>query len=257
MKKNNLILLSILAGLIVSMLTIARFQKNAVTLSKSQSNVISKVELSSASAKENNINAGNLKVQQQTSQLTGSNAINNQKAASVKKTSNDKKTKTVKKTAKKSPVELLDWWKSARYVFSKGTVAVVTDVRTGRTFKIKRTMGTNHADCEALTLRDALIIKSIWGGYNWNVRPVIVKIGNRRLAASMSSMPHAGVDSKPAYAMVNNRSGGYSRGENLDVIKGNGMDGHFDVHFLNSTRHKDGKKDPRHQAAIKIAARSK
>lgn len=156
----------------------------------------------------------------------------------------------------KGSVELLDWWKQARNVFSIGTTAVVQDVRTGKTFKIKRTMGSNHADCEAVSKADADIIRSIWGGFSWDVRPVIIIVGGRRLAASMSSLPHAGVDSAPAFSVVDNRSEGYGRGENLDTIKGNGMNGHFDVHFLNSTRHKDGQIDPRHQAAIKIAAKN-
>jgi len=155
----------------------------------------------------------------------------------------------------KKAVELLDWWKSARNVFSINSIAEVKDVYTGKTFRIKRTMGSNHADCEALTAKDAAIIKSIWGGFSWDVRPIIVSVGGRRLAASMSSLPHAGVDSAPAYQVVDNRSEGYGTGENLDVVKGNGMNGHFDVHFLNSTRHKDGQVDPRHQAAIKIAAK--
>ncbi|WP_243154886.1 hypothetical protein [Clostridium thermarum] len=155
---------------------------------------------------------------------------------------------------KESKVELLDWWDSARYVFSRGTTAVVTDVYTGKSFKVQRTMGTNHADCEALTKEDTDIIKSIWGGFSWERRPVIVTVNGRRLAASMSAMPHAGVDSEPAYEYVNNRSNGYGSGENLDVIKGNDMDGHFDIHFLNSTRHMDGDKDPQHQTAIKVAA---
>jgi len=32
------------------------------------------------------------------------------------------------------------------------------------------------------------------------------------------------------------------------------MDGHFDIHFLNSTRHKDGEVDWSHQANVRIAA---
>lgn len=178
--------------------------------------------------------------------------------STAKKTSSNVETKTAAKAptkstssvAAKSKVELLDWWKSARSVFSSGTVAEITDVATGKTFKAKRTMGTNHADTEALTKQDTEIIKSIWGGFSWARRPVILNINGRRLAASMSAMPHAGIDSAPAYAVVNNRSDGYGTGENLDVIKGNGMDGHFDIHFLNSTRHKDGKIDTAHQAAL-------
>ncbi|MDP4090297.1 MAG: hypothetical protein Q8930_13625 [Bacillota bacterium] len=156
----------------------------------------------------------------------------------------------------KKKVEMLDWWKSARDVFPIGSVVTVKDVYTGKTFKIKRTMGANHADCEALTLEDTKIIKSIWGGFSWDVRPVHIYINGRILAASMAGQPHAGVDSAPAYAVVDNRSEGYGRGENLDTIKGNGMDGHFDVHFLNSTHHFDGKLDSRHQAAVKVASNS-
>jgi hypothetical protein len=158
-------------------------------------------------------------------------------------------------TPSKGSVELLDWWKQAKNVFKTGSTAVIEDVSTGKTFKIVRTMGSNHADCEAASKADADIIKSIWGGFSWDVRPVIVNVAGRRLAASMSSLPHAGVDSAPALATVDNRSEGYGRGENLDIIKGNGMNGHFDVHFLNSTRHKDGQVDPRHQSAIKVAAK--
>lgn len=98
------------------------------------------------------------------------------------------------------------------------------------------------------------IIKSIWGGFSWSRRPVILTINGKKYAASMSAMPHAGLDSATAYAVVDNRSEGYGKGQNLDVIKGNGMDGHFDIHFLNSTRHKDGQEDPQHQAAVLKAA---
>lgn len=161
----------------------------------------------------------------------------------------------------KAPVENLDWWKSARYAFPRGAVALIEDVYTGKTFQIKRTFGTNHADVEALTAQDTAIIKSIWGGFSWERRPIIVNINGRRIAASMAAMPHAGKDSAPALATTNNLSGGYGRGQNLDMVKGNNMDGVMDLHFLNSMRHKDGKiqakVDPAHQNAIKIAAKAK
>jgi LysM repeat protein len=147
----------------------------------------------------------------------------------------------------------LDWWSEASKVFSIGSVAKVIDVHTGKSFNVKRTFGSNHADCEALTSKDSSIIKSIWGGWTWNRRPVIVVVGNKRIAASMSSMPHAGLDKYPALQTVDGRSEGYGTGTNLDAVKGNGMDGHFDIHFLNSTRHKDGKVDNEHQKNIRQA----
>jgi peptidoglycan hydrolase-like protein with peptidoglycan-binding domain len=154
-----------------------------------------------------------------------------------------------------SAVEMLDWWSEASKIFKIGTVANITDVKTGKTFKIMRTYGTNHADCEAVSSADTEVIKSIWGGWSWTRRPVIVEVGRRRMAASMAAMPHAGIDSKPANTYVSQRSGGYSRGLNLDKIKNNKMSGHIDVHFLNSKTHGTNKVDSKHQAAIKEAAK--
>jgi hypothetical protein len=149
--------------------------------------------------------------------------------------------------------ELLSW-KQANGIIPKGSIVEVTDLNTGKTFKIKRTFGTNHLDGEALTLSDTNIIKSIWGGFSWTRRPVIVSLNGRKIAASMTAMPHAGVETAPAVATVKNRSDGYGTGENLDAVKNNGMSGVIDIHFLNSTRHKDNKPDQEHQAAILKAA---
>lgn len=269
MKKNLSIILGVLFGLSFSTLSVFSFERKGfeqvkpavaqdtfnttytkekaefVLLRKSVMAAVDSADMQDTSSKNNNSSTIIFKGKD-----TGKAAVSTKSANVSKKTAKS----TSKTKSSSSRVELLDWWKSARYVFSTGTVAEVTDIKTGKTFKIKRTMGTNHADCEALTKKDTEIIKSIWGGFSWDVRPVIVKVGDRRLAASMSAMPHAGVDSAPAYAVVNRRSGGYNRGENLDVVKGNGMNGHFDVHFLNSRRHKDNKKDPRHQAAVLKAA---
>ena len=153
-------------------------------------------------------------------------------------------------------IALLDWWNEGTNVFSIGTQAKVIDVETGKDFMIQRTTGTNHADSEALTYNDTEKIKEIWGGFSWERRPVYLIINNKRYAASMTAMPHAGLDKSPALKTVSNRSGGFGTGDNLDFIKNNGMDGHIDIHFLNSTRHKDNKKDPKHQEAIKKAYNS-
>lgn len=155
-------------------------------------------------------------------------------------------------------VEVLDWWTEASVIFSRGTVAKVTDVYTGIQFNIERTMGDNHADCETLTVEDTEKMKQVFGGFNWQKRPVIVTVGERNIAASMAGMPHAGNDAAPAFATADNLSDGYGTGENLDVIKDNGMDGHFDVHFLNSIKHADGHItatiDETHQENVRIAA---
>jgi peptidoglycan hydrolase-like protein with peptidoglycan-binding domain len=170
-------------------------------------------------------------------------------------TTTTKDTTTAAASQSKGGIELLDWWTKASKVFKIGSTATVTDTKTGKTFKIVRTYGTNHADVEALTAKDSETIKDIWGGWSWTRRPVIIEVNETRIAASMAAMPHAGLDSQPANTYVSQRSGGYSRGTNLDKIKNNGMSGHMDVHFLNSKTHGTNKVDPKHQAAVKQAAK--
>ncbi|MFS8500306.1 MAG: LysM peptidoglycan-binding domain-containing protein [Caldicoprobacter sp.] len=159
--------------------------------------------------------------------------------------------------------ELLDWWEEVQYVFPLNSTATVVDFYTGISFKVVRTYGSGHADVEPLTQEDTLIMKGIWEKYEklangtvnyWARRPVLVLINGRKLAASATAALHAGLDSAPDGAYVSWRSGDYGAGINYDRIKGNGADGHFDIHFLNSVRHKDGQVDAQHQAMIRIAA---
>lgn len=172
-------------------------------------------------------------------------------ADSLKTGAQVKKDTTVKKS---KGATALDWWTQASKIFRIGTTAKVTDVRTGKSFNIKRTYGYNHADCETLTSKDTKIMKAIWGGsWSWERRPVVVTVAGRRIAASIAAMPHAGVDSKPANIKVASRSGGFGRGDNLDKVKNNSMSGVFDVHFLHSRTHATNRVDGKHQAAVKKA----
>jgi len=128
--------------------------------------------------------------------------------------------------------EYVNWFQAAQYLFPINAVATVTDFKTGKRFKVKRTIGASHSDTEPLTAADAAIIKEIWGGsYSWSVRPIIVETNGRRLAASMSSMPHG-----------------------IEYITNNNYAGHFDIHFPGSLRHKDNLTDSNHQAAVRVAA---
>lgn len=127
--------------------------------------------------------------------------------------------------------EYLDWWTEAQYVFPIGEIATVTDFETGVSFQVRRSYGANHADCEPLTAEDTAKAKEVWGGFSWDTRAVLVQVDDRTVAASMSFMPH-----------------------DIESILDNDFDGHFDIHFKNSTRHKDGKIDNYHQEKIKIAA---
>ena len=105
------------------------------------------------------------------------------------------------------------------------------DVQTGISFKVQRTMGTNHADVEPVTTTDSAAIKRAWGGnFSWERRPVVVIYGNYRMAAGMTSTP-----------------------EGSEKITNNGVTGHMNIHFLNSRTHGSNRVDPNYQAAIKAA----
>jgi peptidoglycan DL-endopeptidase LytF len=137
----------------------------------------------------------------------------------------------VQTTVSEKHGEYLSWWTEAQYVFPIGKTAKVTDFRTGKSFYVKRTIGANHADSETVSFNDTNIAKSIWGGYSWTERAVIVEVDGRKLAASMSFSPHG-----------------------VEYINNNGIKGHFDIHFKDSTRHKDGQITPDHQKEIKLSA---
>lgn len=152
--------------------------------------------------------------------------------------------------------EYLNWWSQVKgKIIDRGTELRIKDIYTGLEYNVMMTYGGNHADVEAMTAADSEIIKQTYGGdFGWGRRPVLVYVDGRVIAASMSAMPHAGRDDKPAEALVYNRSVGYGYGYNLDKIKNNGMDGVCDLHFAGSTRHLDGRQDSKHQAAIRVAA---
>lgn len=151
--------------------------------------------------------------------------------------------------------EYLDWWTGAQYVAPIGSTFKVIDFNTGKSFTVKRTYGANHADVETVTSEDTRIFKEIFGGsFSWATRPVIIEYNGRKLAASVAGMPHAGNDSAPADINTTWRSGDYGAGPNFDAIKGNNMDGHFDIHFLNSTTHNTGQISESHQKNIKISS---
>ncbi len=128
-------------------------------------------------------------------------------------------------------VQALDWSQVDR-IFSRGRTAIITDVNTGLSFRIKRTMGTQHADVEPLTYRDTQVLRQIYGGsWSWDRRAVIVHIDNRLIAGSINGMPHGG-----------------------QKIYDNGFDGHFCLHFNNSRLHKNYQQDPEHQSNISRVA---
>lgn len=150
--------------------------------------------------------------------------------------------------------EPLDWFKEAQYIIPIGKDFKVTDIKTQKTFNLRRTYGVNHADVEALTSKDTKTIKDIWGGFSWVRRAVIVEVDGKRIAASLAAMPHAGNDKEPRGVNTTWRSENYGAGKNLDAVKENDMDGHMDLHFLNSKGHANPVLNADHQRAVMVAA---
>ena len=177
---------------------------------------------------------------------------NGQTKKDVKKETNGLENKTTTNNSKYG--EYLEWFKDVENFLPRGADFKVIDFYTGKSYMMRRTIGSYHADVEPLTLNDTNIMKSIWGGVSWTRRPSIIEYNGKRIAGSMSFMPHAGSEKEKGGAQVSWRSGDYGPGINFDYVKGNGVDGHVDLHFKGSKRHKDGKIDPQHQEMIKIAA---
>lgn len=123
-------------------------------------------------------------------------------------------------------------WSKARHIYTRGSTATVTDVRTGLTFQVKRRGGTNHADSEPLKAADTAIMNRAYGSsWSWTPRPILVSVHGRDIAASMNGMPHGG-----------------------QFIYGNNFPGHFCIHFKNSRTHNTNSISSRHQAAVIEAA---
>lgn len=150
---------------------------------------------------------------------------------------------------------LIPWFGGVDNMFKVGMTANVYDVESGLSFNIKRTYGTSHADCETLTTRDTNIMHKAYGwNWSWSRRAIIVTVGGRKIAASMNGVPHCGLDKYAANVYLSWRTGGFGAGTNLDAVKGNSMDGHFCVHFLNSKTHGSDRVDEAHQNMVRKAA---
>ena len=126
----------------------------------------------------------------------------------------------------------MDWWTSGiQTIFARETVAQVTDVETGISWRVIRKGGANHADVQPCTAADTAAMKKACGGWSWNRRAIWVTINGVNYAASMNCMPHG--------------SGS---------ITTNNFPGHHCIHFTNSRTHGSNRVCPLHQAAIKKAA---
>ena len=128
-------------------------------------------------------------------------------------------------------VEMIEW-SVARNIIPQNVPLTVIDVRTGLSFQMISFSHGNHADIFPATPQDTEIMRQAFGGrWSWDTRPVLMLVGDRTFAASMSGMPHGG-------------------GGN----RGNNMNGHVCMHFLNSRTHNGNRSHERdHQATVREA----
>lgn len=123
-------------------------------------------------------------------------------------------------------------WDEARSLVPLKSVLTLVDLETGMTFRAQRRAGSDHADVQPIGKGDTAIMKRVYNGrWSWDRRAVLVRMGDRTLAASMHGMPHGG-----------------------DGIPNNGFSGHFCVHFLGSSTHRSDFVDPEHQLMVHKAA---
>ncbi|MCA0987873.1 hypothetical protein [Guptibacillus algicola] len=121
-------------------------------------------------------------------------------------------------------------WKEVENIIPRDAVFSIKDVETGKTFNVQRRAGSDHADVQPLTKKDTNIMKSIYKEWSWKRRAAIVSIDGQFIAASMNGMPHG------AGALQN------------------GFNGHFCLHFLNSSTHRSKEPDPAHHLMVLKAA---
>lgn len=122
--------------------------------------------------------------------------------------------------------ERLNWFSNV-YKIPKRSVFWVKDCKTGKTFQVKRWSGGNHIDAEPYTKKDTQTIRSIYGGFSWRRRSILVKYNGHVYAASMNFFPHG-----------------------TQTIYNNGFDGHFCIHFYGSKTHGTKRVDSEHQNAV-------
>ncbi|RFU65219.1 hypothetical protein [Peribacillus glennii] len=123
-------------------------------------------------------------------------------------------------------VEVLPWHKTNQ-ILPKGSVFTIIDVETGLQFKGQRRAGSRHADVQPLTKKDTRLMKKIYNGrWSWKRRPILIRVKDQMIAASMHGMPHG-----------------------AGALK-NGFPGHFCIHFFGSTTHGSRKMDVIHHLMI-------
>lgn len=141
------------------------------------------------------------------------------------------------------PVELVDWYTGDINAFwGRGETAILTDVSSRISLRIRRWAGGYHVDGEPASATDTAALCRIYGVSSaqeileknlYQRRAVWITLKGRTFAASLYGVPH-----------------NYPDG---DKIANNNFNGQLCVHFYNSRVHTSGKVDQDHMRAIQRA----
>ncbi len=130
------------------------------------------------------------------------------------------------------PGEAGDWFTEIDPAFAVDSTVTVTDYNTGKTFQMKRTGGTGHADVESPSAEEYQKYIDCFGGNpNWEKRPVIVTIGDVDYAASLTGNV-----------------------QGTDNVEENTMKGHACLYFSGSVSDVLGFVDIEHEEVVLTAA---
>jgi peptidoglycan hydrolase-like protein with peptidoglycan-binding domain len=142
-----------------------------------------------------------------------------------------------------NPVEKSDWFTGDINSFwARGTVAIMTDIKSGISLRIKRKEGGYHVDGEPLSAADTAALARAYGVGSaqeileknlYQRRPVWITLKGRTFAASLYGVPH-----------------NYPAG---DSIPDNNYSGQLCIHFTNSRVHSSNTVDADHMKAIDAA----
>ena len=86
--------------------------------------------------------------------------------------------------------ELIDWAEADK-LLPLDAEATITDLNTGKEYRVRRTGGSNHADVQTVDAASTKTFLECFGGdYTWEKRSCLVEISGKKYAASIFGTPN-------------------------------------------------------------------
>ena len=131
----------------------------------------------------------------------------------------------------KSQVVKMSWFGPGKDLVKKGAYAILYEIDSGLSFRIKRMGGKSHMDVEPATAEDtATFFKITHNCWSWKSYAVILMANGKYVACGINAMPHGD-----------------------QTIKNNDFDGQFCLHMIGSKTHSSNSVNAEHQKSINRA----